>query len=395
MKIGAIVAEYNPFHNGHAFQISKTVENAQCSHIIVVMSGNFTQRGEPALFSKYTRAKAALLCGADLIVELPLPWAMSRAENFAFGAVYIANALGCVDVLSFGSESGDVEKIKKAAHTVCTDEFSKELSPYLSAGMSFAAARQRAAEQILGEDAQILSNPNDTLGIEYCKALGKLNSAIEPFCVKRTGAMHDGDITADEFASASYLRKNGEFSGFVPEKAAQIYKNALKADASRLETAILAQLRRMTKEEFARLPDVSEGLENRIFEAVRKCGSVNEILETVKTKRYSMARLRRIIMSAFLGIRAEDALNPPPYIRVIGFNEKGREILSRAGKTAALPILSKASQLKRQSSRIFELECLSSDLYSLAFTPVLPCGTDMTYFFENSFSRERSLSDSL
>lgn len=378
MKICAITAEYNPFHNGHAFQISETVKNAQCSHTVIVMSGNYTQRGEPAIFSKYTRAQAALSCGADLIIELPLPWAMSRAENFAFGAVYIANALGCVDVLSFGSENGDIEKIKKAANTVCADEFSKELEPYLSKGMSFATARQCAAEKILGEDAKILSNPNDTLGVEYCKALEKLNSKIEPFCIKRTGAMHDGEITTDEFASASYLRKNANFSNFVPEKAAEIYKNAPKADAKKLEIGILSHLRRMTKEDFAVLPDVSEGLENRIFDAVRTYGSVDEILEAVKTKRYSMARLRRIIMSAFLGIKEEDSIGPPPYIRVLGFNDKGREILSVAKKTATLPIVTKASQLKKHPSRIFELECLSSDLYSLAFSPALPCAMDMT-----------------
>ncbi len=396
MKIAGIVAEYNPFHNGHAYHIEKmrcAKSSCRATHIVAVMSGNFVQRGGPAMMPKNYRVRAALYGGADLVLELPMPWAMASAEAFAFGAVSILDALGCVDILSFGSECGEIGLLDKAVSTLESQKFSRLLHLFLDMGISFPQARQRAVTEISGNKiASLFETANNTLGIEYIKALRRLNSPITPFTVRRFGAGHDEDLPIGDMASASTIRKlvNGgrleNAAPYMPPDARNILNKAMlagqcPADNRRIERAILAVLRTMTIEQLSHLPGISEGLENRLYDAIRESGSLDELTERVKTRRYTLTRIRRIIFSGFLGLDAGFEKQQPPYIRVLGVNERGTEILRAAKKSARLPLVSRVSRfetLGEYAKQIFSLECRASDLYGLALPTPLPCSTEYT-----------------
>jgi len=386
MRTAAIIAEYNPFHSGHMHHIAQTRRQLGATHIIAIMSGNFVQRGDCACVSKFVRTRMALLGGADLVLELPLPWAVSGAEKFALGGSAIADALGCVDMLSFGSESGDIELIKAAAHIVDLPEMSAAMRDGLSRGETFAAVRQHAAEQLLPGAGAILSSPNDTLGMEYCRALSRLSSSIEPLCIKRVGAAHDSSANA-EHVSASFLRsalKDGRPLTHIPEDIRSPLDDAAVAGAApalidQLDRTILYRLRQMSADEIAQLPDISEGLENRIYKCVRTASSFEELCSNIKVKRYTHARIRRIIISALLGLTAQDTNGTPPYIRVLGMNQRGREILRAA--SPALPVITRYADVKSldtRGQRIFSLEKQAGDIFALSTPSPLPCGMDMT-----------------
>ena len=391
MKIAGIIAEYNPFHNGHAFQIKKT-RACGATHIVAVMGGNHLQRGEPAQFEKHIRTHAALCCGADLVLELPLPYAAATAERFASGAITVMHALGCVDMLSFGAES-TLAELEPIAEALLSGKLSGNVRPHLSLGLSFARARQLALEAQLGIGrAAAIKSPNNILGIEYLKAAKRLNFTPEFCVITRKGAGHDSVVASGKFASASLLRSEASASGvtalrqFVPSASYNIYDDAyaqglLPADPNRTGTAVLAVLRRMTKASFATLPDISEGLENRFYTAVRKATSTDELLTMLKSKRYPLSRLRRLVLSAYLGLTADDSKAPLPYIRVLGFNSKGLEVLSLAKNTATLPISSSLAQLRGQNAaceRFSFLESQATDLYTLSLPTPLPCGYEFT-----------------
>lgn len=382
MKTAAIIAEYNPFHNGHRYQIERT-RAMGATHIVAVMSGNFVQRGEPAIYDKYLRTEAALLGGADLVVELPLPWAMSGAQSFALGGVGIAEALGCVDMLSFGCECGDASRLERIAE-VCEQQGTQQaIKNELSSGVTYAAARERAVAAVLGEqEARLLSEPNNTLAVEYLGCLQRLNSSITPLAVGRVGTGYNDTGFDGDYGSATAIRElirnKISIEKYVPSEITELYGGDF-ADEKRIEAAVLYSLRRMTRQELALAPDISEGLENRIYSAVRQACSVEELLNSVKTKRYTYARIKRIVMSLFLGINAEYAKNIPPYIRVLGFNGRGSEILSAA--TPKIPVIGRVSQLKDaddRSKEIFALECTADDIYALCFSKIRPCGEDYT-----------------
>ncbi len=386
MKTAAIIAEYNPFHSGHQHHINETRRLHGATHTVAIMSGNFVQRGDCACASKFVRAKMALLGGADLIIELPLPWAVSGAEKFALGGAAIANALGCVDILSFGSESGDIELIKAAASAVDSPQLSEAMREGLSRGGSFAAVRQQAAEQIFPGSAAVLGNPNDTLGMEYCRALSRLSSDIQPVCIKRAGAAHDSSETA-EHVSASFIRqliKDGQPVCNIPDGIRQPLDEAISAGRApalmeTLDRTILYRLRQMSTEDIAMLPDISEGLENRIYKCIRSAASFSELCDDIKVKRYTHARIRRILISALLGLTAADCSGTPPYIRVLGMNERGREILRAA--SPALPVITRYADIESLDGRgrhIFDLEVRAGDIFSLAVPDAAPCGMDMT-----------------
>lgn len=393
MKIAGIVAEFNPLHNGHAL-LMKKVRNAGFTHIAVVMSGNYTQRGEPACLLKSARCRAALLCGADLVIELPLPFAVSSAENFAKGAVDILNSLGCVDSLCFGSESGDLSKLENCADRVLEINGSPLLSEKLKLGYSFPAARAIAAGK---EFSEILNSPNDTLAVEYIKSLITLKSTVKPFAIRREGARHDDTEISRSAASASAIRtlfSSGKFSeafDFIPDEAAEIFKGEISAqkgpfDFGKFELPLLSKIRSMSAQEFAEIPDVAEGLENRIFSAARKSCSLLQLYSEIKSKRYTMSRIRRIILCAYLGIDRSFTSSPPPYIRVLGFNERGAEILRAAKKSALLPVFMRHADFAVSddlSRKLYALECRSTDLYTLCLPEPLPCG------FEQKFSAQR------
>ncbi len=385
-----IVAEFNPFHNGHKYLID-TVKNDGENTVTVVMSESFVQRGECACVSPYARTKMALSSGADLVLSLPVPYATASAERFASGGLSVLGGLGCVDALAFGSECDNTENLKKCAEALESEEFSIALEKHLNNGLSFPNARQNALEEICGNEfSRILSTPNNILGVEYIKAINKLglNMAIKP--ITRKGVEHDSKEVKENICSASALRemlynKQG-FEKFLPEEASKILIEELNngkaaADYKKLETAIIYKLRSMSVEDFKALPDVSEGLEYRFFDAVKSSVSLEEILEKIKTKRYTHSRIRRIILCAFLGIKKENVLAPVPYIRVLGFNEKGAGILKKAKDIAALPIVTKSSEinaLSEEAKRTFALECFARDVFSLAVPKPDMCGKEMT-----------------
>lgn len=385
MKVAGIIAEYNPFHNGHAF-LAQMAREAGFTHVVAVMSGNFVQRGEPALFHHSQRTKAALECGVDLVLQLPSVYAVSGAQSFARAGAEILNGLGCVDALVFGSECGDAEKIVSAARLIYGEEIKPFIAEELEKGITFASARENALRKINHEAADIIQSPNNILGVEYAAALERIGSKITPVTFERVGAAHDSAREAGGIASASLIREKmraGEgFEALVPEKAAEIYKKSDIADIGEIENAILYKMRTVSAEELAKAPDVSEGIENRIISAARQATSLEELYMLAKTKRYTHARIRRIILNCFLNVTARDLQIPAPYIRVMGFNERGAQIIRAAKDTATLPVITKAAdlaQLGESAQRIFSLECTAGNVYSLCMENRLPCGTEKDF----------------
>lgn len=391
MLIAGIIAEYNPFHNGHAYHIARTKQNG-AEAVVAVMSDNFVQRGEPALLSKRSRAEAAVRCGADLVIELPVPWSCGNAQSFARGGVSLVRALGCVDILSFGSESGNNELLCKAAEAVNSAKTFLLLKEKLKEGLSFASARESAVSELYGEEtASVISSPNDTLAVEYITEIQKQNAKLKPFAVKRLGASHDSRSTDDKgFSSASNIRglikSGGDWQNFIPKESAEIISREINcgkapSDYKKLETAVLVALRGASAESLRKLPDISEGIENRILSAARSSSTLEELFDTAKTKRYSHARIRRIVLHGFLGVSAYLQDGMPPYIRVLALNNKGREILKCAKDTAALPIIARPQEiasLGQYERDVFAAECTASDIFELSLPVPGPCGTELT-----------------
>lgn len=389
-KTAAIIAEYNPFHNGHRLHISRTKEICGADNIVVIMSGNFVQRGDCALSDKFSRTRMALEGGADLVLELPLPFACAGAEKFALGGVEIADALGCVDFLSFGMECGSAEQLTAAANALTDEEIKPALDQLLSEGMSFAAARTEAVRRVYGNDtADLLCMPNNILAVEYIRALKRLHSHIVPTGIQREGAAHDSDKLSGDIASATAVRRMiwdgqlDEAARYIPQSSYGILSelietNKAPAELNKCERAVLSRLRSMTREQIARLPDISEGLENRIFDCARSACSLEELYDSIKSKRYSHARIRRIILSSFLGLRREHS-EKQGYIRILGMNEKGKKLLSAA--KPKLPLISsyrQANQLPQEARNQYLLECHADDLWALMTPEIQPCGADMT-----------------
>lgn len=368
MNTVGIVAEYNPFHAGHAFHIRETRRLLGDCAVVCVMSGNFVQRGECALFDKWTRARAALENGADLVLELPTVWAVSSAESFARGAVELLTATGVATHLSFGSECGDVNRLRRAAACLDGPEYRAALRRFLDRGLPFASCRQRAAEEVLGgRGAEALSCPNDNLGIEYIRALNALKSPVRPVAVRRAGAGHDGG-DHPEYPSASFLRER-MLSGALPadNPASLVFG----------ERAALAVLRAMGEGDFAALPDGGEGLAVRLYRAVRRGRTLEEVYDLAKTKRYAHARIRRLALWGALGLREGDRPAHPTYLRVLGANGRGRELLREMKGRAALPIVTKPAHGK--GLPLLELEARCTDFYQLCRREPGPCGAEWTH----------------
>lgn len=385
--IAATVAEYNPFHLGHEYML-KQVRDKGFDSIIAIMSGNFVQRGDCAVSDKRSRTKMALACGADLVIELPLPYAMATAQKFAYGAAELIRATGCVDAIAFGSECGDADLISYTANLINGD-ITEQLRPFLDKGMTFAAAREKAIKEIDPMAAKLLRNPNDTLAVEYLSGLK--NSAIKPIAIKRIGAKHDGKAE-NGYCSASEIRRmirQGETSAafeYMPDSAAdilrkEIYNGLAPADIGTAEIAMISKFRQMSISDIKELSDISEGLENRIASAIKNNVTLDAIAESVKSKRYTMARIRRILLSAYLDVKSTYTCGQMPYIRVLGANETGRKVLSIMKKTASLPVVSRAKEINALDKRavdMFSLECRSTDLYWLMTPQKMPCGKEMT-----------------
>ena len=376
METAGIVAEYNPFHRGHAWHIAETRRRlGGDAPVVCVMSGHWVQRGECALADKWLRAALALDRGADLVVELPTPWAMASAEPFARGAVSLLAATGVVDVLSFGSETGELAPLEEAAAALDAPEYPEKLRAALGRGLSFPAARQEAA------GAACLSAPNNNLGVEYLRSLRALGSTIRPLTVPRQGAGHDGPA-AGGFASASELRRllrAGRGEEAAPYLTAP-WSGEL-ADMQHIERAVLARLRTMGEGDWAALPDGggAEGLPSRLAKAAREAVSLEDFYTRAKTRRYPHARLRRLALAAFLGLRAAERPAAPPYVRVLGLGGRGRALLRRMKDTCPLPVIVKPAQAREldgPARTLFESEARYTDLYGLCFPAPRPCGAE-------------------
>ena len=372
-----VVCEYNPFHYGHAHHLRLTKEKAQ--GIVCVMSGNFVQRGECAIAPKHVRAQIAVQNGADLVIELPSCYATASAAYFAAGAISLLHSTGIVGGVSFGSESGDAALLKKTAGLINSDEFSVLFKKYSALGYSFPRARHAALAEVCPESALTLKNPNDTLGVEYINAAQKLGASFDWHVVARKGVEHNSQTPSAEFASASMIRQRIRELGldavneFVlnPELLeAQAQAGFFPAHLDNCKSAVVYKLRTATPEEFRRVEGCKEGLENRIIKMAQREIEPDKIADLVKTKRYTHSRIKRMMLNTFLNIPAEAVLTPPPYIRVLAFNSRGREMLREMKEKAGLPIIIRPANAKRlegYARQLFMQEAFWTDLYSLCF----------------------------
>lgn len=386
MKIAGIVCEYNPFHNGHLYHVQKTRESG-ASHIVAVMSGNFVQRGDVAIINKFDRAKAAVKAGVDLVIELPVAYSLSTAEVFARGSVYLLDALGCVDELSFGSECGHLESLYAAVQSSISCSRLPELKEMLETGTSYPNALKELISKKYGAAiATLFDGPNNLLAIEYIKAIVLLNSKIRPFTIQRKCAMHDSSVYSGNISSASYIRQclfeDNDYGELIPIETMDMIRNKKRkgqvANISNLERIILYKLRNMTDSELRTISDIGQGLENRILSA-KHSTSYNELLVAIKTKRYPMARIRRILMCAIIGIHKKDLAEPPPYGRILALNERGCDILAEARDKSTIPFatsLAKLADTGEIAKRYTELEARSTDIYSLAMSEIQSAGMD-------------------
>ncbi len=385
MSVIGIVCEFNPFHNGHKFLI----DSVKCDGDIVVcvMSGNYVQRGEPAIFSKETRVKSALLNGADIVLELPFIYATASAEIFASAAVKILNCFGC-DKIAFGTENTSIHQLESAVDILLSEDFDNKLKKHLESGVSYPSARQMAFDEY-NCDCDI-STPNNILAIEYVSAIKKNNYDITPITVNREGANYNDDCAINGFASATHIRNlikdNNDFSELVPESAYVIYKDALEngeyiSDEKFNITAL--SLLRSSSADKSEIANMSEGLENRIESAVKSSSTLNEVYDKVKTKRFTHSRVRRAVLSCVMNITDDDLKILVPYCRLLGFNINVSAKLGELAKNCKLPYVVNYSDIINLKSadvlRVFEIENKSSDLFNLSLHKSGVCSTEMTY----------------
>ena len=369
MKTVGILCEYNPLHLGHARQISMIrAQTGEETAVVCLMSGNFVQRGHPAIFDKTLRARAALQAGADLVLELPVQYCLSSAEGFAAGAVSILGQF--CGAMSFGAEHPDRSALLATASALLSPEFSAHLRRHLDAGLSFPAARARAVAG-MGADNSLLLSPNDILAVEYCKAILSQGSAMAPAPIQRLGGYHDTEPDREN-PSATALRAlietGRDFRPFVPT---DLFENAPVHTLKQGERAMLARLRTMTDGEFEALPYGSEGLWRKFMHECRRQNSLEDILTAVKSKRYTRTRLDRMAMCAFLGLTAQDLASPAPYARILGFTQRGQQVLHIAKEKTQLYNVG-----QRIDSPQWAIEQRCSDLYGLFTKNLEPAGME-------------------
>lgn len=377
MAVIGVVGEFNPFHLGHFghFAQSRALlgENAP---IVCVMSGDFVQRGAPAAFGKHARAEAAVRCGADLVFELPLPWCLASAERFALGAVGLLDSLGAVTHLSFGSEAGTLAPLTALALAAMEPENVERTKARMAGGMSFAAAREQVLYEALGPEARLLRQPNNILAVEYLKALFALQSPMKPITTARTGPGHDR-LSDGPARSAAQLRAMLEAGRDIapylpPEARAMPARETVlgrgPVTAERLETAVMARLRMLRQADFQALPDATEGLGNRLYKAARTQPDMEGVLSAVKTRRYPLSRLRRMVFCAALGVRDGMGGRRPGYARLLASTERGRALLRDMTAKSAVPVVTKPSAARYMAAEnraVFTLTADARDFYVL------------------------------
>ncbi len=395
MKTYGIICEYNPVHNGHIYQIEETRKQG-ATHIVAIMSGNYVQRGDVAMIDKFARAKVAVNNGVDLVVEMPVVYSLSSANYFARAGIMMMGALGCVDGISFGSECGDMELLKNAAMASINASKPEKVKPLMEQGMSYPQAVQQAIALEYGPIiASVFDSPNNTLAVEYLKAMKLLGLEFETYTVKRKGAEHDSFTHDGSIASGTLIRQmieDGEdISAYVPKDmadlAAEYEDKELLAYFDNLERELLYVVRALVPPMIAECPDVDPGLANFIFRAGVDATSLDMFLETARTRRYTLSKIRRVLLNMYIGIKAPDLMIMPPYGRVLAFNERGSEILKAAkekaeGNKYAIPFgtsMKEFVELKRPPvSRFADISNRATNLYGLASRTIRPCAEEFT-----------------
>ena len=407
-KVVGIIAEYNPFHNGHSYHIQNTKAQTGADFVVAVMTGNFTQRGNTSVINKWEKAKMALNGDADLVIELPTIYSVSSAENFANGAVKILNELGIVDTISFGMEADDISTLNNIANVLVNEppEYKAILEHELSKGNSFPKARENALMMYLNDIkryANVVKGSNNILAIEYLKALKKQKSSIVPFGVKREKVYYNSTKIIDEYASATGIRnlllhnQLEEVRKVVPAKSYSILLNNLRQgtyvlDIIAYNDEIIYKLRSMTVKQIANLPDVSEGLEYLIKEVSNKTNNLIELINGIKSKRYTQTRIQRILLYALLGITKKDmemSKKITPYIRVLGCSEKGKILLSQINSKAKVITSLKKYEVSNKNkrfcigkqktlNRMLEIDKMATDIYTIGYKKDSKAGLDYT-----------------
>ena len=379
-----IIAEYNPFHNGHLYHINQSIKQNNSDNVVCVISGNFVQRGNTSIIDKWTKAKMAIANGADLVIELPTIYSTSSAENFAEGAIKILDELGIVDTISFGMETSDISTLNNIANVLYQEpkDYVTMLNHELSKGTSFPKSRENALMMYLNDIkryANVLAGSNNILGIEYLKAMKKLKSPLKPMGIQREKVFYHDNFIVDDFASATAIRRmiiNRQFDDIMkvmPRSsyillAQELRKGHYVLDLSRFQSEILYKLRSMTTAEIKNLPDVSEGLENAIKNAADSCNNIIDFVNIVKSKRYTQTRIQRILIYALLGITQkmmDTSRKVTPYIRVLGFNEKGKKLISEAmSRNPKLNLVTSVKKYMKTNKNKALKEMLKTDIYA-------------------------------
>ncbi|MCI8352905.1 MAG: nucleotidyltransferase [Clostridia bacterium] len=384
-KVLGIIAEYNPFHNGHLYHLNESKKAVNADYTVAIISGNFVQRGDTSLVDKWSKAEMAIKNGVDLVIELPLIYSISSAENFAEGAIKILNSLNIVDYLSFGSELCDVRILDDFAKILYNEpkEFVSILNHELGKGISYPKARENALLMYLNDIrkyANVLSCPNNILAIEYLKALKKYKSNIIPLSINRNKVDYNSTEIVDGMASATAIRKiaitNDVWSlrRAMPKSSFDIMYDSLRSghtvpSITKFEKEIIYNLRKMNIAEIADLPDVSEGLEYSIKNAANSCNTIDELINIIKSKRYTTTRLKRILLYCLLGITKKDMQNSRkanmPYIRVLGFNDKGKDLLGGISHSnPKLEIITSVKKYLETSNNKINRNMLEKDIFA-------------------------------
>ena len=397
-----IVSEYNPFHNGHIHHLEISKQLTKTDFTVAVMSGNFMQRGDTALVDKWTRTEMALKSGIDLVIELPTVYALSSAENFADGAVKILDSLGVVDFISFGSEIGEITPLLEVANVLYKEpkEFSSLITTQLRSGLSYPKAREIALSQFFGSSkkySSIVSNPNNILGVEYLKSLKKHRSHIRPLTIKRDYADYNSAQEKNGVASATAIRtmiqNKKNVHRVVPYETYELLEKCKEEGKiipglSVFEKEIIYTLRKMTLSEIAELPDVSEGLENKIKAAANNVNTLDELIASIKSKRYTQSRIQRILLYALLDISKKDinqSKRVTPYIRVLGFNKHGKRIISAiAAANPKLKIIVSVKKFLENSTdnvlkNMISKDILATNIYTLGYKNNSIANLDFTH----------------
>lgn len=400
-KILGIISEYNPFHFGHLYHLQESQNIVKPDYTVTIMSGNFVERGDTAIIDKWARAEMALKNGVDLVIELPLLYSISSAENFAMGSIKILDSLKMNTTLSFGSECGSIDILEDIASVLYNEpkEYLSILNHELSSGLSFPKAREHALLMYLNDIrkyANVLSESNNILGVEYLKAIYSLKSNISAITVKREGEKYNSSSLDTKFASATAIRQaivnNIDFKSYMPESSYEILKDKINKNEAVyginiFEQAILYSLRCMSLENIANLPDVNEGLENKIKKSANSCNNLTDLIEMIKSKRYTLTRINRILLYALLNITKkdiEDSYKAIPYIRVLGVNSKGKELISKISKqNKKLNIVTSPKRFMESSknkilTNMLEKDMFASNIYTLGYKKNSKANLDYT-----------------